>query len=164
VLKKIAIGVGGLIVLIIVIAVIAGGGGKKQTTPQPSPAVSQQTQQPEFVFDVPALVGKNIDEAKAVLGSPVDKEPTEQQLKVTKEWNLTFRKNGKELLVTYDIATKKIKDFFISTDDPSGKTQSKKHLLELGNLKEDDSRYKIEFVKALAEPAYFTGVKAIPNL
>lgn len=161
-LKKIAIGVGRLIVLIVVIAAIAGCGGQKQTTTQSSPTVAQQAQ---FVFDVPSLVGKNLDEVKAALSSYQKKtlEPTEEQIKAgIKDWEMEFEKDGKSLLVTYEISTKKIKDFFISTDDISGKTKDKVHLSALGNLKEGDSRYRVEFVKAFADPAYFTGVKIIP--
>ena len=164
--KKIAIGVGGLIVLLIVIGAIAGG-GEKQTTTQPSPTISQEAQQKEAVFDVPALVGKNVDEVKAALSAYQRKtlEPTNEQIKAgVKEWQVEFEKDRKDLLVTYDISTKKIKDFFIGTDDPSGKTQDKKHLLELGNLREDDPKYEVEFVKTVRDPSYFTGVKVIPAI
>lgn len=174
-LKERTMGLGVMaFVVIIVIVIIAGGGGKeKQTTAQPSPTVSQQTQQPTvqeqrktFVFDVPSLTGKNLDEVKAALSAYQKKtlEPTKEQIRLgVKEWEVEFEKDGKSLLVTYEIATRKIKDFFISTDDPSGKTQDKKHLLELGNLKEDDPKYKVEFVKVFKEPDYFTGVKVVPK-
>lgn len=164
-LKKIAVGLGRLIVLIIIIAAIAGCGEKKQTTqPQQTPTVQEQK---VAAFDVPALVGKSLDELKATLSGYQKKtlELTEEQIKLgAKEWEAEFEKDGKSLLVTYEISTKKVKDFFIGTDDPSGETKDKAHLLALGNLKEDDSRYKVEFVKALADPAYFTGVKVVPNL
>jgi len=121
----------------------------------------------QYVFDVPALVGKNIDEIRVILGEPEDgklKEPNDQQIELgTTEWNNTFEKGGKELLVTYNIKTRKVIDFFISTDDSSGATDNTRHLLELGNLTENDPRYKIEFVKAFIKPSVFTGVKAIPR-
>lgn len=121
------------------------------------------TQTDNYAFDVPSLIGKDIDEVKAVLGNPVDQEPSNMQSEATNEWSLSFKKDSNELLVTYEIKTKRIIDFFIDTDDPSGKTKDKKHLLELGNLREDDTRYRVEFVKALTQPDYFTGVKVIPN-
>ena len=136
------------------------------STPQPKQQTVKEKQQviPKYVFDVPSLVGKNIDGVKTVLGSSIDKEPTQQQMNLgIDEWSLTFRKDGKELLVTYNPKTKKIIDFFISTDDPSGKTKDKNHLMELGNLKESDPNYKLEFVKALKDSLSYTGVKAIPR-
>jgi len=46
-------------------------------------------------------------------------------------------------------------DFFLSGD-------SKAKLLEKGNLKENDSRYKIEQVKAL-KGGGITGIKVVPK-
>lgn len=138
------------------------------TTPSEAPqAVVTEaiaTQVPmQYVFDIPSLIGKDIIGVKAALGTPKDKEPTSQQIKLgAKEWSLTFEKEGKELLVTYKTATGKIVDYFIGTDDPSGKTKDKGHLLEIGNINEGDSRYKIEFVKALNDSSVFTGVKVTP--
>lgn len=126
--------------------------------------VTQPVATPKYVFDVPALMSKDIDGVKAVLGKSKGLEPNSEQVRLgVKEWDATFEKEGKELLVTYNIGTKQIKDFFISSDDPSGKTSNKNHLLELGNLKENDPTYKIEFVKALREPSSFTGIKVSPR-
>ena len=63
----------------------------------------------------------------------------------------------------YTISNRKIVDFFISTDDPSGVTKDTTHLLKLGNLKQNDPKYKVEFVKAIKNPSVFTGVKIIPQ-
>ena len=133
-------------------------------TPQAAITEAIATQVPKrYVSDIPSLVGKDITGAKDALGTPKDKEPTAQQIKLgAKEWSLTFEKEGKELLVTYDTASGRVKDYFIGTDDPSGKTKDKSHLLELGNINEGDSRYKVEFVKAFNDPSVFTGVKVIP--
>ncbi|MCX6812781.1 MAG: hypothetical protein NTW79_04190 [Candidatus Berkelbacteria bacterium] len=133
---------------------------QKTETPTTTPA-------PKFIFDVPSLVGKNIDEVRTVLGSPADKtmtEPTKEQLSLgAAEWDNTFQKDGNDLLVTFDPTTRKIIDFFISTDDASGKTQDKNHLLEMGNLKENASNYKVDYVKTLKDSTSFTGVKATPK-
>lgn len=116
------------------------------------------------IFDVPALVGKNLDGVITVLGTPKGQDPTALQIQqgIT-EWDKTFVKDGKELLVTYTISNRKIVDFFISADDPSGKTTNTTNLLQLGNLREGDSRYRIEFVRAIKDPNSFTGVKIIPK-
>lgn len=137
---------------------------------KPSKNIIQEQEQPKqliYIFDVPALIGKNIDEVRTILGTPLDKEltePSQEQLNLgANQWDNTFRKDGEDLLVTFSPLTRQIVDFFIATDDSSGKTQDKNHLLELGNLKEGDSRYNIEFVKTLKDPSYYTGVKAIPK-
>lgn len=152
---------------IVLLIIIIGNSGASKTKPirsatPPPDVVTTQT----AVFDVPALIGKNLDEVTASL-SPYQKksaDPTEQQIKLgAKTWDRTFEKDGKTLLVTYDILTKKIIDFFIDTDDPNGSTKDKNHLLALGGLKENDSKYKVEFVKAIKDPSVFTGIKITPQ-
>ncbi len=115
---------------------------------------------PQFSFDVPSLIGKNIDEVKQALGAPnIDTEPTKQQLDsgVADEWEKEFKKNNESLLVTYYPKTKVVTDFFISGSD-------KQSLLNIGNLKEKDSNYVIEFVKAIKNPSDITGVKISKKL
>lgn len=157
--RKLGLIFGGLtIIFFILLGSTLDNSIKTESKPQQTSEVTRP-----FVFDVPSLVDKDIDKAKIILGSPLDKEPTEKQMSKTDKWSLTFGKDDKELLVTYNTDTGKIIDFFIGTDDPSGKTKDKNHLLELGNLKESDSHYKIEFVKAVNDSSFFTGVKVIPN-
>ncbi len=148
-----------------VLLVIGGATSSNSSKPeQVAPTPTKQAQQtPQSFFDVPSLVGKDLNGVTAVLGNPQGIDVTDEQIKLgTKKWDKTFVKNGKELLVTYNISDGKVIDFFISTDDPSGFAQDKKHLLELGNLQENDPKYKIEFVKALKRPTTFTGIKVIP--
>ncbi len=119
----------------------------------------------QYAFDVPSLVGKDLDGVIAILGEPRGQDPTSLQIQQgVIDWDKTFIKDGKELLVTYTISNRKIIDFFISTDDPSGGTSDSEALLLLGNLKQTDSRYRVEFVKAIGSPGSFTGVKVIPSL
>lgn len=142
----------------------------KESSPAATQAVVQQksptpTPAPQF-FDLPALVGKNADEIAVALKNYQKKtlQPTQEQIKLgIKDWDMEFEKDGKDLLVSYVIATKAVNNFFISTDDPSGATRDKKHLLGLGNLNENDSRYKVDFVKAFKDGSKFTGVKVIPR-
>lgn len=131
-----------------------------QTTPSPTQVVQK------FTYDIPSLVNKSLEEITTELEPYKQKtlEPKKAQIDAgVKEWEVSFKKDGKELLVTYVIATKQIKDFFISSDDSSGATKDKNHLLELGKLSENDPNYKIEYVKVLRDPASFTGVKIIPT-
>lgn len=128
----------------------------------------QQQNQAVMVFDVPALVGMNIDQVRQVLGTPQDgsmTEPTAQQLALGmgSEWNNSFEKDGHTLLVTYNAQTRVIADFFVDSNDPSGATSDKAGLLAAGNLREGDSRYSIEFVQARGAPSQFTGVIAKPK-
>lgn len=160
--------------VLIVWGVISGAGKTTETASQTSttPTTTQPvstatpTLAPQFVFDIPALVGKNADDVSIALKDYQKKTPppTQQQIAMgVKDWDMEFEKDGKDLLASYVIATKKVNNFFISTDDPSGATKDKKHLLELGNLSESDPRYKVEFVKTLKDSARFTGVKVTPR-
>ena len=127
-------------------------------------AGNQQSQSAKSTFDVPSLVEKDLDGVIALLGEPQGQDPTALQIQQgVKEWDKTFVKDNKELLVTYTISNRKVVDFFISTDDPSGITTDKENLLRIGNLSENDPRYTVEFVKAIKDPNSYTGVKAIPN-
>lgn len=166
--KWVKVVVTGIFVAIIISGVV--NDSKKEVVNAPSVAPvaqtktqNQQTQTVNYAFDIPSLVGKDIDGVEVTLGKPKDGEPTAQQLRLgVKEWNKTFIKNGKELLVTYTVADRKIVDFFISTDDPSGKTTNTAHLLELGNLKQYTSSYLVDFVKTIKDPGAYTGVKITP--
>ena len=134
--------------VLLVACLTAGCGGS--SPPEPS------------TYDVPSLVGKDIGGVKAVLGPPED--DTEKiwpngDDENNKEWN----KNKKMLLVTFRKNTRKITDFFVGCDSSSGACGDKQHLLQIGNLKEGDARYRIEFVPAMGHPGEFTGVKAVPN-
>lgn len=152
----------GLVIWIIVIAASSNGKPSSASSPSPPTVVTKA----KIIYDVPSLVGKNIDEVREALGKPQAgrDEPTSEQLSLGfSEWDNQFGPDDKALLVTFNPQDRKIIDFFISTDDPSGATKDKDYLLALGNLKENDPNYKIEFVKAVIEPTSFTGVKVIPR-
>lgn len=106
----------------------------------------------ETVFDIPTLVGKNVDEIIAIIGQPKENSlPTEEQSKLTNEWSIEFDKDGQTLLVEYNLKTKVVKDLFISGDN-------KDELLKIGNLKENNPKYSLEFVKQQTDPTKITGV------
>jgi hypothetical protein len=71
------------------------------------------------VFDLEKLYGKNIDEIRSILGNPIDGnhiEPTKQQINLGMAedgWDNTFEKDGYDLLITYDVSTRNVIDFFI---------------------------------------------------
>ena len=117
-----------------------------------------------FVFDVPSLIGKDIDEVKKILGKPTDKnpEPTKQQMKMNFDtWDNSFEKDGHTLLVTFNPQNREVTDFFIDTSDPSGATTDYSDLLALCNVTNDNPKYSIEPVPALNDNSKFTGIKII---
>lgn len=65
-------------------------------------------------------------------------------------------------MVTYDVKTRKVVDFFIDTKDPSGLTTDREYLAALGNIKTGQEAYDVEFVEALNNPGKYTGVKITP--
>ena len=153
-----------LIAILVIYINIASKSHTQSSNNEPLTETPTVTSEIKPVFDIPFLVGKNLDGVIAVLGTPKGQDPTAQQIQLgAKEWDKIFIKDNKELLVTYTISNRKIVDFFISTDDPSGVTKDTTHLLKLGNLKQNDPKYKVEFVKAIKNPSVFTGVKIIPQ-
>lgn len=134
----------------------------------PNPVATQEARvvaKSEPVFDVPSLVGKNIDQIRETLGKPTDDspEPTKLQLDLmgnsSVEWGNNFTKNGITLLVTFNPKTRTVIDFFI----PRVGDQDKASLLSAGNVQEKSSDYTIEFVKAIKNPSDFTGLKITPK-
>lgn len=142
-----------LIVLTVIFTMIIGSSTPKvaENKSVPLPASNKQA---KMIFDVPSLLGKNVDQVKTILGNPAsDAEPTKQQLSMgVNEWDKEFQKDGESLLITYNPKTRQVIDFFISG-------VNKNDVLTIGNLKDGDSRYALEFVKSLKNPAEITGVK-----
>ena len=115
----------------------------------------------KVVFDVPSLMGKNIDQIEKILGEPdIDNEPTKLQI----EQGVTigdkiFIKDGYELLVMYNPQTRKVKDFFIPTTNPSEKTDDYSDLLKIGNLVENDNDYTVRPIITMGDANYYTGIQ-----
>jgi hypothetical protein len=125
---------------------------------------TEEAQEP-MVFDLEALYGKNIDEIRTTLGEPIDTQldPTSLQTEVgISEWNNTFEKDEYTLLVTYDNNTRKVIDFFIPTNDPSGATKDVGILKAVGNVN-DTTQYTVEPIHALTDPSSYTGLKVTPK-
>jgi hypothetical protein len=120
---------------------------------------------PDPAFDVPALIGKDISGVESTLGAPTEYTPPDSVPHPAglSEWDKTWERGGKTLLVTYRLNDGGIVDFFISADDPSGATNDEARLLALGNLQRSAPNYRVEFVPAMGHPGKYTGVKIIPN-
>ncbi|MDD3284377.1 MAG: hypothetical protein PHZ07_02170 [Patescibacteria group bacterium] len=147
-----------VIVVIVIMTITNSDDNKVKKVVEP--IIQEKQEDLKFTFDVPSLIGKNIDEIKIILGEPYnDSEPTELQLETgIDEWSKTFRKNNFDLLVTYNPKTKTVIDFFIPTNDSSGATNNTDSLLIVGNLKKNSLDYKVENVKAIKDPNIFTGI------
>lgn len=127
--------------------------GPSDTVPQPKP-------QP--VFDVPSLIGKDIDEIRQILGKPTDERLTEPPPETIKkfddEWDNRFSKNGYKLLVVFSPKTRQVVDFFFPTNDPSQKTRDVQSLMHLTGVSEMDSLYTVERVPVQGSPSEYTGI------
>lgn len=146
----------GVIGFLIIFSILTPSSPKTSVVTENKVSVSEQ----KVVFDVPSLFNKNIDQVIQVLGTPESyPEPTQEQIKLgTKTWEKTFKKDGFELLVTYEIQSKKVTDFFVSANDEIYENRDKTKLLQLTNTKENISGYSVEFVKAMKDATRFTGI------
>ena len=116
------------------------------------------------VYDVPSLIGKNIDEIRKVLGKPSDKEiePTKLQMKMKFDsWDNSFEKDGRTLLVTFNPQNRQVVDFFIETTDPIGSTSDYSELLKICNVTNDNPKYSIEPVPTIKDNTKYTGIKIV---
>lgn len=148
---------------IIILASLGDNPNNSNTTTE------QQENQLVAVFDLEGLYGKNIDEIKTILGTPSsDTEPRDLQVNATsedqlaKEWDKTWEKDGYELFITYDVASRQVIDFFVPTNDPSGGTSNINTLREVVSA-ESLTNFTIEPVKAIKDPTLYTGIKIIPK-
>jgi len=115
------------------------------------------------VFDVPSLVGKDINDVQAILGISTEDNSNHVWPNGDDEHLKTWQKAKVDLAVNFHSQNNQVIDFFIGTDDLSGTTSDKERLFALGNLKEGDPRYRIDIQPAGGHPNEYTGVKAIPN-
>ena len=118
----------------------------------------------KVVYDVPSLIGKNIDEIRKVLGKPSDTEiePTKLQMKMKFDsWDNSFEKDGRTLLVTFNPQNRQVVDFFIETTDPSGSTSDYSDLLQICNVTNDNPKYSIEPVPTIKDNTKYTGIKIV---
>lgn len=111
------------------------------------------------VFDIPTLLGKDIDEIRKILGDPSDgeyTEPNEAQLELgIIEWQNQFDKDTVMLLVDFNVETRLVTGFFIAPEDPTNDTDA---IIALTGLSPTDPSYEFEPVKLIKDPKLFTGV------
>ncbi|MBY0538285.1 hypothetical protein K2P47_02715 [Patescibacteria group bacterium] len=119
----------------------------------------------QYIYDVPSLIGKNIDEVEVLIGEAERTyEPTELQEEtgfISSE--KTFVKNGEDLMISYNKDTREVIELFISSNDSSGANSDTDRLLQVGNLSQNESKYSVEFIPAMIDPSVYTGVLIKPN-
>lgn len=146
-----------LLIILVIIVIDQFGNNSKTRTP------SQKEEKYLTVFDFEALYGKNVDEIKTILGTPSsDTEPTDSQKQIVKEWEKLWQKDGYELLVTYNVASRRIVDYFVPTNDQSGATKDLRKLEAVVGAKKLIN-FRVLPVKTIEDPTKYTGVRVIPK-
>ena len=105
---------------------------------------------------MPALLGKEIEQVRAVLG-PLEDSGLENDDDGEMSWSNS--KGG--LLIDYDTLSRNTTEFFVN--DEYGSPLPKDRLLAMGNLKENDPRYRVEFVPSPGSSTQYMGVRVTPN-
>jgi hypothetical protein len=108
----------------------------------------------KVVFDIPRLIGKNIDEVQQVLG-PVGKDSIPPRGSIAEG---LYAKDNQMLLITFNRHSRKVIDFFVGTDDPSGLTEDYSDLLKICHARKGSSKYSIIPVRATNDKTKFTGI------
>ncbi|HEX8551383.1 MAG TPA: hypothetical protein VF681_07480 [Abditibacteriaceae bacterium] len=110
------------------------------------------------IFDISALVGSKFEGVVKVLGE-AETAAVESAGAETKR--AQFKKNDAVLAVEYLQRNGRVVSFTLSPN-ASVKDEEKAQLLKLGNLKESDPRYRIEYVEDANQVFRFAGVRVIP--
>lgn len=137
--------------IIVVIAVNYGGNNSKNVS----------ADIPKKIFDVPSLIGLNIDSIRKILGQPnvlVETiEPSKKEIKTgLKGWTNYFDKGVYELEVRFNPITRNVRNFYISARDTTSHDLDYETVLKICNVKEDNSKYSIEKVTLNNTP--FAGI------
>ncbi|ALW85221.1 hypothetical protein AUC43_09005 [Hymenobacter sedentarius] len=116
------------------------------------------------VFDVPALARLNIDQLRTALG-PVagpDTEPTAAERKEgIVEWAKQFKHDTTTLRVSYDVNTRQVIDFFITS--AHGRATNYGPWLQLAHISPQDPRWSIEPFAMPGRPGVYLGVRVAPK-
>lgn len=115
------------------------------------------------VFDVPALVGKDIDAVRAQLLGPARAGRDYQSARpgAPAEWVKSFRRDTTTLVVSYNADTRQVHDFFVKT--ASGAAADYRPLLALAGVPADTRQLRVEPVRTVADRRRFAGVRLVPR-
>ncbi len=112
------------------------------------------------LFDVPALLGKDIDQVLGILGpaQPQDLEPTPAQVQLgATQWDHSFVHDTATLLVSYDARTRQVRDFFLMTQH--GTAADYIPLLKLANVKGTEPQLLIQPERVPAPQPLYRGIR-----
>lgn len=93
-----------------------------------------------FTYDIPALIGKNIDQADKELPMAISntpEPPNNQSEPGGTKWHRIYMKDKHFLIIDFNAITREVISFVLDGDN-------KEKLLKIGNLKEHDAKYKVE--------------------
>ncbi len=148
------------VLLVVFIAVILNNDEKPTSNQE-----LVQSNKLELVFDVPSLVGLNVDEIVKSINLPNKSfKLSDEQMLNSSEEDMTFEKNGFQLLVTYNSKNRQVKDFFVGTNDEMYQNRDIAGLMEITNTSDKDSNYKITFIPAMKDSSRYTGILITPNI
>ncbi|MCK5122879.1 MAG: hypothetical protein KAQ87_01910 [Candidatus Pacebacteria bacterium] len=129
-------------------------------------------EEPEIIhviFDIPALLDKNISYFASAFGKPVNEnpEPTDVAIQTNVDtWVKVFEKDGYAISVTYNIDSNKVTKIFLSKgtyDMPLEETWIKQEetskILTVGNLSKDAKNYYIRFFWPIQDKNMYTGAE-----
>lgn len=146
---------------VFVLFILIGSMSDGSKTPK-NDIVSSQTVTP--IVSGEHVLGLTIDDARKELGTPDDEstmDPTAQQLTLgTDTWTNQFTVSSHTIVLDFDVKSRQVTGFFISTDEAEGITKDWKSVMQLGGLSDDAQGYMVKPVEALKNPGYYTGVQA----
>ncbi len=129
----------------------------------------EKTETIPVLFDVSALLDKNISYFAPAFSEPVNEnpEPTDIAIQTGVEtWTKSFEKDGYLIDVTYNINSGKVTEIFLSKgtyDMPLEETWITKNevndLLKRGNISKDSTGYYYRFMWPIQDKSKYTGVK-----
>lgn len=147
----------------LVLLVCAGAACTRTTPAIERDAAPPAQAKPVTGLNMPALVGRNIDEVRQVLGKPreaeaasVGAEPTAKQLRTNQadEWLNTFDYQGATVVATFNARTRKVRDLvLLGTNEDE--------LMRRGNLDLVSDTYLVLPVPNPAEPSKITGIRVL---
>lgn len=109
---------------------------------EPKPSQVTFPKPPQGTFDVPALIGKNIDEVRKVLGKPTESDPDPPRHKEKGNYSCFYDRDNQTLGISYNPYTRRIKSFQIVSSEEYDNVND---LLKLGNLHSmENLDYRIE--------------------
>lgn len=161
--KLATVAIGSVIVLVAISAFVGQENAQEVATSTPvaetapkNPTEQSDQKKLEMVFDVPRVLSKNYNQAKASLGEPTSiYTPTQLQLQQGVSYSATWEKAGISLQADYFNSAKPINYFFIGNN--SGNSYSKAELMTLGNI-QDPSKVKVVPQRGIKDPAILTGI------